>query len=217
MLGFDLSRPPGTTDGATVAVLLHGRGSHRGDLQALRPIIPADWVLVTPQAPHSGHPWGYGPGWAWYRYLAEDRVEDMGLKTSLTTLDALLAELPALLKLTPGRVIMGGFSQGGTVSLAHALTRPDAVAATMVFSGFLPATPLLEDGALARARTPIFWGHGTRDENVPFGLAERGRSRLLGVGAPLEARDYDIGHWIDPAEVADAVAFIDERTRADVP
>ena len=52
MLGYDLSRPPSAAEGATVAMLLHGRGSHRGDLQALRPHLPPDWILVTPQAPH---------------------------------------------------------------------------------------------------------------------------------------------------------------------
>lgn len=209
MLAFDRKGPSDAADGATVAVLLHGRGSHRGDLQALRPLLPRDWVLLTPQAPHPGHPWGYGPGWAWYRYLAEDRLAEAGLEASLIALDAYLAELPAILRLQPGRVILGGFSQGGTVSLTHALTRPGTVDATLVFSGFLPSTPPVTDDALAAVPTPIFWGHGTRDPNIPFALAERGRSRLLAVGADLACHDYDIGHWIDPAEIADAVAFVE--------
>lgn len=212
MLGFDLSRPPEAADGATVAVLLHGRGSHRGDLQALRPHLPEGWVLVTPQAPHPGHPWGYGPGWAWYRYLSDDRVEEKGLKLSLAALDAFLNELPTLLRLRPGRVILGGFSQGGTVSLAYTLAHPRAADAALVFSGFLAATPSLSDEALAAARTPVFWGHGTRDANIPLALAQGGRERLATAGVTVAARDYDIGHWIDPAEVADAVAFVEEHT-----
>jgi phospholipase/carboxylesterase len=198
-------------DGATVAVLLHGRGSHRGDLQALRPHLPADWVLLTPQAPHPGGPWGYGPGWAWYRYLRDDRVEEESLAQSLTAVDALVAELPALVRLRPGPLVVGGFSQGGTVGLAHALTRPGA-AATLVFSGFLAATPSLGDDLLAVARAPVFWGHGTRDPNIPLALAERGRKRLIAAGVPVEARNYDIGHWVDPAEVGDAVAFVQGHT-----
>ena len=211
MLGFDLSRPPGADDGDTVVVLLHGRGAHRGDLQALRPHLPPDWVLVTPQAPHPGHPWGYGPGWAWYRYLAEDRLDEATLQGSLTAMDGLLAELPAILHLVPGRLILGGFSQGGTVSLAHALTRPGKVNATLMFSGFLPATSQLTEMSASKLRAPVFWGHGKRDPNIPFALAERGRSRLLAAGVDLVARDYDIGHWVDPGEVADAVSFVEER------
>jgi len=209
MLVYDLSLPAGTEDGATVAVLLHGRGSHRGDLQALRPHLPASWVLLTPQAPHPGHPWGYGPGWAWYRYLSEDRVEDATLTWSLSALDAFLGGLPKTLGFTPGRLILGGFSQGGTSSLSYALTRPGRVDGVLNFSGFLVDSPLVSDEHLGSSTTPVFWGHGTRDPNIPHRLAVKGRGRLEEAGAALASRDYEIGHWIDPQEVADAVAFVE--------
>jgi phospholipase/carboxylesterase len=209
MLGYDLSRPPEAVDGSTVVVLLHGRGSHRGDLQALRPHLPEDWILVTPQAPHPGHPWGYGPGWAWYRYVSEDRVEEGGLAWSLEALDRFLARLPALVGLVPGRLVLGGFSQGGTTSMAYAYTRPGKVDAVLNFSGFLADSPVLPHTTLGPEATPAFWGHGTRDPSIPHSLAVKGRGILDRSGAPVAARDYDIGHWIDPAEVTDAVAFVE--------
>lgn len=212
MLGFDLSRPPTADDGATVAVLLHGRGSHRGDLQALRPHLPDHWTLVTPQAPHPGHPWGYGPGWAWYRYVAEDRVEAPGLEWSLGALDRFLAGLPNTVGFRPGRVVLGGFSQGGTVSLAYAFTRPGAVAGVLNFSGFLVDSPVLPAETLHPEATPVFWAHGVRDPAIPHALAVKGRGRLAAAGVPLVARDYEIGHWIDPAGVAEAVAFVEGRS-----
>lgn len=208
MLGYDLSLPPETGDGATAAVLLHGRGSHRGDLQALRPHLPDAWTLVTPQAPHPGHPWGYGPGWAWYRYLAEDRVEEAGLGWTLGALDRFLDRLPQALGFRPGRLVLGGFSQGGTASMTYAVTRPGRVHGVLNLSGFLPDSRLVSADALAALETPVFWGHGTRDPNIPHHLAVKGRSRLAEAGVALTARDYDIGHWIDPQEVADAVAFV---------
>ncbi len=207
MLAFNHDRPRSARDGAPLFVLLHGRGSHRGDLQALRPQLPADAVLVTPQAPHPGHPWGYGPGWAWYRYLEEDRVDDASLQASMDELGPFLAGLPAALGIAPGRVILGGFSQGGTTSLAWALRNPGGVDAVLNFSGFLPDSPAVPlDGARA-GELRIFWGHGLRDGNIPHVLAERGRARLAEAGVPVEARDYPIGHWIAPDEVRDAVAF----------
>jgi phospholipase/carboxylesterase len=209
MLGYDLSRPPTAADGATVVVLLHGRGSHRGDLQALRPHLPEDWVLVTPQAPHPGHPWGYGPGWAWYRYEGEDRVEQGGLAWSLGALDRFLGELPAALGFLPGRTVLGGFSQGATTSTAYAITRPGAVAGALNLSGLLVDSPAVRPEAPGALRTPIFWGHGLRDSAVPHRLAVKGRARLKAAGATLTERDYDIGHWIDPTEIADAVAFVE--------
>jgi len=209
MLAYDLSRPRGASDGATVAVLLHGRGSHRGDLQALRAYLPTDWVLVTPQAPHPGHRWGYGPGWAWYHYFGDDLIEDAGLEWSLSAVDRFLARLPAVVTLRPGRILLGGFSQGGTVSLAYALTRPGVAAAVLNFSGFLVDSRVVPLHLSGAQEAHVFWAHGTRDPAVPHDLAVRGRARLAEAGIPVTARDYDIGHWIDPQEIADAVAFLD--------
>ncbi|MDH3271767.1 MAG: alpha/beta hydrolase-fold protein [Gemmatimonadota bacterium] len=207
-LEYDLTSPRGAGAGSTVMVLLHGRGSHKGDLQALGPVLPEDWVLVTPQAPYPGAEWGYGPGWAWYRYVAEDRVVEETLEASLAMLDDFLGELPEVLGFAPGRIVLGGFSQGGTSSLAYGLTRPGRIAAALNFSGFLPASVDVPDGEVVGGVPPVFWGHGQSDPNIPFALAIRGRDRLKGAGVPLVAMDYPIGHWMVPDEIHDAVAMI---------
>lgn len=167
---------------------------------------------MTPQAPFPGHLWGYGPGWAWYRHLGEDRVDEESLEKSLSALDGFLQELPGLLGAPPAKIFLGGFSQGGTVSLSYALgnsARTQEVRPTGIlnFSGFLPAEvmplPADRDGSLP----PIFWAHGRKDPNVPFSLAERGRSVLRNAGVAVEEGDYDAGHWIAPSAMTDAVAF----------
>ena len=209
MLAFERTLPPAASDGVPLLVLLHGRGSHRGDLQALHPGLPAGWGLVTPQAPHPGHPWGYGPGCAWYRYVAEDSVDEPSLTESLDALGEFLDGLPARLGIRPGPLVLGGFSQGGTTALAWTLRNPERVQVALVFSGFLVDSPLVPPGGAAAGRPRIFWGHGTRDPNIPFALAERGRRRLEEAGAVLVARDYEIGHWIAPEEIEDAMRFVE--------
>ena len=67
--------------------------------QALRPALPPGWGLVTPQGPHPGHPWGYGPGWAWYRYVEEDRVDALRLEHGPRALDTLGLDDPISLEL----------------------------------------------------------------------------------------------------------------------
>jgi len=208
-LDFERSAPPEAQAGATVAVLLHGRGSDKHDLQGLRPHLPATWVLVTPQAPFPGAAWGYGGGGAWYRYREADEVWMDTLRESLSRLDTFLGELPGLLGLEPGRLVLGGFSQGGTVSLAYAITRPGSVAAALNFSGFLAAEIEVDETGAAPPATPLFWGHGLGDPAIPFALAEKGRNRLRRAGAKLLAQDYRIGHWIADEEVRDAVAMVE--------
>jgi phospholipase/carboxylesterase len=208
-LDYDVSVTEGAGDGTTVAVLLHGRGSHKGDLQALGPVLPADWTIVTPQAPFPGMPWGYGPGWAWYRYVGENRLVEETMEESLGLLEDFLGALPETLGFEPGRVVLGGFSQGGTMSIAYAMSHPGAVVAALNFSGFVAANVELPTGEAAASATPIFWGHGTSDPAIPFHMAVSGRDALSAAGVPFVAVDYPIGHWIVPEEIHEAVAMVE--------
>ena len=208
-LDYGVSLREGAGDGTAAAVLLHGRGSHMGDLQALGPVLPESWAIVTPQAPFAGAEWGYGPGWAWYRYIAENRVVAETLDESLGLLGAFLDALPDTLGFTPGTVVLGGFSQGGTTSVAYALANPGRVAAALNLSGFLASHVALPSGAAAAEATPIFWAHGQRDPNIPFGMAISGRDALRQAGVPLVAVDYPIGHWIVPEAIHEAVAMVE--------
>ena len=98
------------------------------------------------------------------------------------------------------------------MSLAYALTRPQAVSAALNFSGFLPAAIAVDESGAHPPAMPIFWGHGVGDPAIPISLAERGRNRLRRAGARLTTRDYGIGHWIVPEEVAAAVAMVNEAS-----
>jgi phospholipase/carboxylesterase len=208
MLHFESVVPEDAVDGATVVVLLHGRGSDERDLLGLGRELVEGAVIVTPRAPHAGAPWGYGPGWAWYRYMGGNRPESQSFDTSLAALDELLGSLPELLPVKPGPVVLGGFSQGGTMSVAFALQHPGRIPLTLNLSGFLADHPSVESGLRKRPGVKVFWGHGTEDPNIPFAMAVEGRESLARSGVMLEARDYPIGHWIAPEELEDASEWV---------
>lgn len=208
MLTFELNLPDDPREGSPLVVLLHGRGTDRYDLLPLSAHLPAGSILVTPQGPHPGEPWGYGPGWAWYRHVSENRVEPEGLHVSLDALETFLAELPTQLPVSPGPLVLGGFSQGGTVSTAYALTRPGTVPMVMNLSGFVvddPLVPVTREGVVG---SRFFWGHGTGDMAVGHHLAVSGRARLRSVDADLVERDYAMGHQISEGELADVTAWM---------
>ena len=192
----------------TVVVLLHGRGADADDMVGLKRALPEGWTVVAPRAPFPGAPWGYGGGYAWYRYMGGTTPEPESYARSMAEIGTLLEGLDEVIAFTPRRVVLGGFSQGGTVSLGYALAHADAPA-VLNFSGFLADHPDV-DAARARERgVRVFWGHGTQDQNIPFAFALAGRQALLQGGATLTARDYSIGHWIDAAELQDAVAWVE--------
>lgn len=209
MLDYVVHRPATARDGMTLAILLHGRGSNMNDLQSLVPALPESWLVVTPQAPHEGRQWGYGPGWAWYRYVAEDRMLEEPFDESLGLLDAFLDEIPSRLGIQPSRTVLGGFSQGGTMSLAYALTRPGRIHTAWNLSGFLAGHLDLSAIGAGPDSTPVYWGHGLHDPAIPFALAVRGRDRLRRARVPTTTGDFAIGHWIVPEEVQAAVDLVE--------
>jgi phospholipase/carboxylesterase len=207
-LEYEIRTPQSPRDGAPLIVLLHGRGSDRFDLLGLQAGLPSDAILVAPQAPFPAAPWGYGPGWAWYRYLGEDRPEPETFEQSQSALADFLASLRDHLPVTTGELTLAGFSQGGTMSLAHALRAPGGVPNVVNFSGFLANHPSVKVTPQTVKGTRIFWGHGIHDPAIPHALAQRGRDVLRAAGADLEVRDYPIGHWIEPEELRAAHDWI---------
>lgn len=196
----------GDHDDGTVVVLLHGRGADADDMLGLRRGLPATWTVVAPRAPFPGAPWGYGGGYAWYRYLGGTTPEPESFARSMRAIEELLSGLDTAIGFTPKRVILGGFSQGGTLSLGYALSGA-TTPPVLNFSGFLASHPDVNAARAGARGLRVFWGHGTRDQNIPFDFAVDGRRALVQGGAALTAKDYSIGHWIDAEELRDAVAW----------
>ena len=82
------------------------------------------------------------------------------------------------------------------------------------FSGFVHAGLALPTGEAAVRATPIFWGHGRQDGAIPYSMAVSGRHALSEAGVPFTTADFDIGHWIVPEEVDEALALV-ERIRSE--
>jgi phospholipase/carboxylesterase len=204
MLDFSIDIPQNVQDGAPLIVLLHGRGSHKDDLMGLRPGLPVNAIIVTPQGPFSGANWGYGGGWAWYKFLGGTTPEPETFLAGQAEIETFLGELPSHLPIKPGPLILGGFSQGGTSALAYTLRHPGEIDGLLLFSGFLASHPTVQATPETVADTRFFWGHGTVDQMIPISDARPGRASLLAAGADLTTRDYPIGHWIEPAELRDA-------------
>lgn len=208
MLYYETVIPHAARDGALTIVLLHGRGSDERDLLGLARGLPSGAMVVSARAPFPGAPWGYGGGWAWYRFLGGSRPEPESFEESQRALGELLAALPELLPHRPGALALGGFSQGGTMSLGYALRNAGAVPMVLNFSGFLAEHPSVRVSPATVAGTRFFWGHGTMDPSISHQMAVSGRAALRDAGADLESRDYEIGHWIDPQELEDASAWL---------
>lgn len=130
------------------------------------------------------------------------------------------------------RVVVGGFSQGGSMTLVTGLTSPHRLAGLAVLSGWLAIRGKVKEvwmlvshqrlrgltrlwqllGQPATA-TPIFWGHGVEDPLVPLAIGQFSKRELENVGVK-EAEESGkpgvffkgypgLGHSTDMQEIND--------------
>ncbi|MEP6481582.1 MAG: dienelactone hydrolase family protein [Rhodoglobus sp.] len=184
-------------------VLLHGYGSHEGDLFGMSPGLPLEPVIASLRGPlaESG-------GYAWWSRFPEgaavqpepDRA-DAGARAVLDWLDTLDYSSVALL----------GFSQGAACALQLNRLAPGRFASTVALSGFVAPGIRTGDAELERLRPPVFWGRGTADQVIPAEAIDR-TTEWLPAHADAEIRIYeDLGHSISSPELRDLATFLREH------
>ncbi|KAF7981751.1 hypothetical protein HWV62_32375 [Athelia sp. TMB] len=127
-----------------------------------------------------------------------DEDEPGMLKTSASLNSLITDEVNG--GLDASRVVLGGFSQGGAMSLLGGLTNERKLGGVAVLSGWLPLKNKFESMAASHAaQTPLFWGHGTSDplvlykfgtESVEFLTSQLGFKQSKDTATGLDFRSY---------------------------
>ena len=90
---------------------------------------------------------------------------------------------------TPARVVLAGFSQGGAVALYAGLRYPERLAGILAMSCYLPfPQTLAAERAAANSDVPILLCHGRADPVVPIAMDVTLRTGLTAVAPPLSRK-----------------------------
>jgi phospholipase/carboxylesterase len=202
--------PAGEAEGALV--LLHGRATSESDLHPLLDALDPERRLlgISPGGPLTGIPPG-GQHW----YLIE-RVGQPDESTFVDTMTQLSAFLDSLLRehgVAWEDTVVGGFSQGGAVSLALALGagRPQA-AGVLAMSCFLPIVRGWPIEVAAKRGMHAYLSHGTYDTIIPAEFGRRARDLLEEGGLDLVFRETPVQHQIDPRLLPEMQGWLRART-----
>jgi phospholipase/carboxylesterase len=175
-----------------LVVALHGLGDRPEHFIGLFEDFPVQARII---APHSRSP--YGEGFAWFAPVGPMSDESAPAMASAADDVARFALEAARARPTLGKPIITGFSQGGALSYAVAARHPDAVAASVPISGWLP--PPLWPPTLPHDPPPIFAFHGTADSRVPLERDRAGADALEKVGFKVQLRVSEgVEHAIPP-------------------
>lgn len=183
-------------------LLLHGYGSHEGDLFGFAPYLPLSPVLASVRAPLVE-----GPGFAWFPLSGELTIDQLA--------EAVDAATAALLEWIRGlgatNVGVLGFSQGGAMALQLMRSAPELVDFVVSLAGFVVPGEQPGDVVLRDSRPPVFWGRGTLDSIIPAHAVSR-TQQWLPEHSTLVERIYEgLAHSVSEAEIRDLVAFLHQQ------
>lgn len=194
-------------------ILFHGLGSDGDDMRGLAQSLPWSGRLLCPDA--ALRPVTINAGYvmrAWFDILGltpDAPVDEVGIHQAVAQARQLI-EAERAAGVPAERIIVGGFSQGGVVALHAALRHPERLGGVLALSTWLPLRQTLatEHSEVALG-TPIFMGHGTRDDIVPLASAERAHDTLRELGCrDLVFRTYPMAHSVSSEEMADLRAWL---------
>lgn len=205
-LRYVLSVPRGGSDRdeRPLVVVIHGRGADANDLADLAPLLDDGYRFVFPNAPKpfEAYP-GMTFGWSWFDGWPAEHGSLLASRTLLLRFyDELIARYP-----TPAsKIVIGGFSQGGLMSLDTAFRMSTPPAGIVVMSGAIYEDDMPE--LAARRTQPVFIGHGSVDEVIPILAARRTRMLLEAAGLNPDYHEYPMGHQVSEEEMRDVALFL---------
>ncbi|MCE2405563.1 MAG: phospholipase [Dehalococcoidia bacterium] len=190
-----------------LVVLLHGFGASMDDLAGLCPAIDRGGYLYA--CPNGPLPFAIAPGvtgYGWTPPRGQAAAEDAGRAKDL--LDAFFQEVMELYNVPPGRVLLGGFSQGGGMTYRCGLPRPETFRGLAALSSVMPEPAELRPTLPGPRTQAIFISHGTSDDILPVEEGRKALEFLQAEGYAPDYREYPMRHEINAAVMGDLVPWI---------
>lgn len=158
------------------------------------------------------------PGWYDIADLGGDPTsrsdDEPGILRSQAVFHALIADEIAA-GIPSSRIVLGGFSQGGAMSLLAGLTAPTPLAGVFGLSCYLLLPAKLRDMIPAGSpnrQTEIFLGHGDADPVVRYAWGRMTAERLREWGWKVEFKTYrGLGHSAAPEEIEDLEGYLGRK------
>ena len=209
---------PSTQAHTATVIWLHGLGDSGNGFAPIVPELklPADSGIrfIFPHAPERPVTINNGMRMrAWYDITTMDfnhRADRTGVEESATQVAELIeGEIAA--GISPNRIVLAGFSQGGVIALHMAARSPHTLAGVMALSTYMCEPQKLSSEMNSNnISTPIFMGHGSLDEVVPLALGKNACEALKQQDFNVSFNTYAMQHSVCFEELQDIRAYLIE-------
>ncbi|KAJ5263324.1 Phospholipase/carboxylesterase [Penicillium angulare] len=120
----------------------------------------------------------------------------------------------------PSRIVLGGFSQGGAMSVFSGLTCKEKLGGVFGLSCYLLLSDRIKNFIpehFPNKQTPFFLAHGREDGVVKYEMGEMSSKAVKDLGVEnVSFNTYpDLGHSADPDEIDDLEKFLEKTIPAE--
>ena len=207
------------TDHSATVIWIHGLGDTgngwKADMMAISKLFPYI-KFILPTAPLRAITCNNGTVMnGWYDIESiEDRDKNQydGKEESSKYIHSLIQDEITSSKISSDRIIVGGFSQGGAMSIYCGVSCKEKIAAMICCSGYLLDFAMDEKmvSKFGNYDTPIFMFHAKKDMVVPTEYARKSYKHLAKImNGNVEWNEYNIksngGHNVTQQEMDDVV------------
>lgn len=195
-----------------LVVFLHGADGDEAQWAPLAKRLDHATLGVLPRGPRSIA----GDRIGWFREgfdEGEPQANLEELQDSLGKLDEFVAQLQSRHAVEPHATWLVGFSQGGELASALAMTRPGCIAGFAMVSGRLVPEVRRSHGSrndFQHLRALL--AHGQDDDVLPVAWMERASSALGSLGVTCEVATLDGGHALGDAMIESVHDWLQRTT-----
>ena len=196
-------------------IFLHGLGdSGHGWASTIGEIVPSYCKVICPTAPIN--PVTLNGGYqmtSWFDLITLDingREDEKGIREAGASIHKMIDEEISKTNIPSNRILIGGFSQGGGLSLHSALRYEKPLAGVLAFSCWLPIHKEYPDAAAASNKEiNILQCHGDSDAIVHVDFGRRSHEILKRFNPNVVFKEYPgMSHSSCSEELRDAKEFI---------
>lgn len=216
------AQAPSTGADEAILILLHGWGADGRDLIDLASPLQAQLPHLHLFTPHAPAPCTANPmGRQWFelteRFFEKPASAVAEIDEVSLVIDEMREAVSASLSLARHKIFLGGFSQGGMMTLhlasLSAADKAKQLGGYASIAGALMAPDKVKPAGGAPA--PIWLAHGQLDQVVPFMALKKAQEHFASEGYDVSVCVRDLmGHSIDMPTLESLIEFIKNTAMA---
>jgi len=183
--------------------LLHGMGSHEGDLPQLVQDFEDSHHIFSLRGPIE-----FKPGYAFFTIEEAGKPIREDFDDVLIDTQSFIREAIVEYELDAEQIVVLGFSQGAVLAQSLALTMGNEIHRVVALSGYIPEFVKTEYEKHPVTHLNLFISHGEYDYIIPPQWGRESKDYFEAHGAHVTFKTYNDGHGVTPENRQDLIAFL---------